>query len=138
MTLFEANERVGGHSNTVEISSLSGDSTVGVDTGFIVCNPVTYPNFLAFLDALEVDLVQSDMSFAVSRNQGAFEWSGDNLSTVFAQRSNLLPFGANSGIWRMLIDIMRFHKHAKDIATEADRMMFDNDGLPRQDGMRMY
>jgi predicted NAD/FAD-binding protein len=126
--LFEADSRPGGHSNTVSIDSLDGKETVGVDTGFIVCNPITYPNFLNFLEALGVPLLQSDMSFSVSRNQGEFEWAGGSLDAVFAQRKNLFPFGKNGGVWRMLMEILRFHKQAKDIATEADRMVFTDSG----------
>jgi predicted NAD/FAD-binding protein len=133
--LFEASDRIGGHSNTVQISSLDSKQTTRVDTGFIVCNPITYPNILAFLDELKVPLVDSDMSFSVSRNQGEFEWSGDNLNTVFAQRENLNPFGKNSGIFNMLFEITRFHKQAKAIANEADHMVFDYQGRLKTDSL---
>ncbi|KAJ3089638.1 hypothetical protein HK102_005888 [Quaeritorhiza haematococci] len=126
VTIYEAGSYPGGHTNTVDVPSLSDPSkTIGVDTGFIVCNPVTYPNFLRFLDALSVPLERSDMSFAISRNKGEFEWAGDNLNSVFAQRSNLLP---GSGMWRMLYDIIRFHEHAHQIALEADKLQFDDEG----------
>ncbi|EGF82338.1 hypothetical protein BATDEDRAFT_2042, partial [Batrachochytrium dendrobatidis JAM81] len=123
VTVFEAGNYVGGHTHTVRIPSLDNTKTIGVDTGFIVCNPVTYPNFQAFLAHLKVDLVQSDMSFSVSRNNGQFEWCGDSIDTVFAQRSNLIPFiQPGGGLFRMLWDCIRFHKHAKRLATEADNL----------------
>eukprot|EP00842_Homolaphlyctis_polyrhiza_P004234 jgi/Hompol1/4811/HPOL_003895-RA len=132
LTLIEAGATLGGHTNTATINSInsshsSAPISTGVDTGFIVCNPVTYPNFLALMAELDVPLERSDMSFSVSRNAGEFEWSGDNLDTVFAQRSNLLPF---SGMYRLLYDCIRFHNQAKDIATEADMAMFDENGSP--------
>jgi predicted NAD/FAD-binding protein len=119
VTVYEANSYVGGHTNTVNISSLDGSQEIGVDTGFIVCNPVTYPNFLAFMDHLGVLLHPSDMSFAVSRDNGQFEWSGDNLDTLFAQRSNLL----NPKMYLMIHEILRFHEHAMSLAKEADEWM---------------
>ncbi|KAL2915262.1 hypothetical protein HK105_205127 [Polyrhizophydium stewartii] len=135
VTVFEAADYLGGHTHTVDVASLDGSAKVGVDTGFIVCNPVTYPNFLAFLEALGVPLVQSDMSFSVSRNGGEFEWCGDNLDTVFAQRTNLLPFAQpGGGMFRLLWDCIRFHAHAKQIAVEADQMMFDDQGNVKAPG----
>ncbi|KAH6568063.1 hypothetical protein BASA61_008931 [Batrachochytrium salamandrivorans] len=131
VTVFESGAYAGGHTNTVRIHSLDNTKTVGVDTGFIVCNPVTYPNFQAFLAQLGVDLVQSDMSFAVSRNNGQFEWCGDSLDTVFVQRSNLIPLmQPGGGIYRMLWDCLRFHRHANKLAADADSAVFGEDGLP--------
>lgn len=74
VTVFEAASRIGGHSNTVEFSS--GNGPVAVDTGFIVYNEVTYPNLTALFRTLEVPTVASNMSFAVSVGNGAYEYSG--------------------------------------------------------------
>ncbi|KAJ1334269.1 hypothetical protein BSLG_008104 [Batrachochytrium salamandrivorans] len=75
-----------------------------------------------------VDLVQSDMSFAVSRNNGQFEWCGDSLDTVFVQRSNLIPLmQPGGGIYRMLWDCLRFHRHANKLAADADSAVFGED-----------
>ena len=124
--VFEANSYAGGHTNTQYISSLYDEkTTIGVDTGFIVCNPETYPNFLALMQELEVELIQSDMSFSVSRNGGSFEWCGDNLNTLFAQRSNLLPRSSGDNIYRMIFDILRFHREALELASEADSHELD-------------
>ncbi|TPX62019.1 hypothetical protein SpCBS45565_g07091 [Spizellomyces sp. 'palustris'] len=132
-TLYESGSYPGGHTHTVDIPTLSDPTkTVPVDTGFIVCNPVTYPNFLALLKELQVPLATTDMSFSVSRNGGEFEWCGDNIDTVFAQRRNLMPFGQNGGsMWRMILDIIRFHNEAKRVAVEADRLAFDDEGRVR-------
>ncbi|KAJ3101551.1 hypothetical protein HDU97_001300 [Phlyctochytrium planicorne] len=134
LTIYESGDYFGGHTHTVDIPSLKDPSkTVGVDTGFIVCNPVTYPNFLNFLHHIGVTLQRSDMSFSVSRNDGELEWSGDNLNTVFAQRENILPIGHGQkdetfGMYSMLWQIIRFHKQAAQIAEEADRLQFDENG----------
>ncbi|GLK84094.1 NAD(P)/FAD-dependent oxidoreductase [Ancylobacter defluvii] len=102
VTLFEADGRLGGHANTVEVDG------VPVDTGFIVYNERTYPNLTALFDHLGVPTRLSDMSFAVSLDAGRLEYSGSGLRGLFAQPGNLLSprFGA------MLRDLMRFYRHA--------------------------
>ncbi|KAJ1564988.1 hypothetical protein HK405_013456, partial [Cladochytrium tenue] len=120
VTLFEADEYFGGHTHTVDVPSLKDPAkTVGVDTGFI---------------EVGVPLQRSDMSFSVSRNHGELEWCGDTANTVFAQRRNLLPFGHGQpgwGMYGMIAEIMRFHKQAAQIATEADALQFDEVGKLR-------
>ena len=108
--LFEAEGRLGGHTNTVPFESPSRE-VVQVDSGFIVLNPVTYPNFLAFLKHQRIPLLETEMSFSISRDQGRFEWAGINLATVFAQIENLW----NVEMWRTLFDIVRFNAYATDI-----------------------
>ncbi|TPX49995.1 hypothetical protein SeLEV6574_g01170 [Synchytrium endobioticum] len=121
VVVYEHGEWVGGHAHTVELPSLDGTTKGTVDTGFIVCNPHTYPNFLNFLSQLNVSLVDSDMSFSVSKDRGVFEWAGDNIDTVFAQRSNIL----NPKMWRMICDTIQFNEQATDIAEAVDRDLFD-------------
>ncbi|KAI9350122.1 hypothetical protein BDR26DRAFT_833258 [Obelidium mucronatum] len=130
VTLFEKGDYFGGHTHTVDAPALNNPAeTVGVDTGFIVCNPITYPNFLAFLKEVEVPLQNSDMSFAVSRNRGEFEWNGNNLNTLFAQRENLF----NLSMWKMVSQVLRFNGQADTIAQEADDLEFDVNGTVRED-----
>ena len=116
ITLFEAGSYFGGHTHTVEITlpTANGSVTHGIDTGFLVFNERTYPNLIKLLAQLDVATTKSDMSFSVQvpRSHGALEWSGSSLSTVFAQRGNLL----NPRFWRMLRDLMRFNKLATRIA----------------------
>ncbi len=107
VSLFEAASYAGGHSNTVEIT-LEG-KTVPVDTGFLVFNQRTYPNLIALFEELGVASFASDMSFGVSLDDGALEWAGSNLDTVFAQRRNLL----RPRFWRMLSEILRFNRSAQ-------------------------
>ncbi len=106
VVLFEAGSYAGGHSNTVDIT-LSG-VTEQVDTGFLVCNPHTYPNLMALFAELGVETYGTDMSFGVSIDNGKLEWAGTNLDTVFAQRSKLF----SPSFWLMLKDIMRFNAEA--------------------------
>ncbi|MFC7067333.1 NAD(P)/FAD-dependent oxidoreductase [Brucella rhizosphaerae] len=111
VTVFEAASRIGGHSNTVEFSS--GNGPVAVDTGFIVYNEVTYPNLTALFRTLEVPTVASNMSFAVSVGNGAYEYSGGTGFGLFAQRSNLV----SPRFWSMIRDLLRFYRNApKDLA----------------------
>ncbi|KAB2703074.1 MULTISPECIES: NAD(P)/FAD-dependent oxidoreductase [Brucella] len=111
VTLFEASDRIGGHSNTVEFESSHGP--VAVDTGFIVYNEVTYPNLTALFRALEVPTAASNMSFAVSVGNGAYEYSGGTGLGLFAQRSNLV----SPRFWSMIRDLLRFYRNApKDLS----------------------
>lgn len=104
VTLFEANDYLGGHTNTVDVT-LEG-RTHPVDTGFLVFNERTYPNLNALFALLGVESVETEMSFAVSLESPRLEWAGSNLATVFGQKRNLVrrPF------WSMLSDILRFNR----------------------------
>jgi predicted NAD/FAD-binding protein len=116
VTLFEAAERLGGHSNTAAVASPAG--TLAVDTGFIVYNERTYPNLTALFRHLGVATQPSDMSFAVSLDDGALEYAGTSLAGLFAQRRNLI----RPRFWAMLRDLLRFYRAApRDLAAlEAD------------------
>ncbi|CAH1669535.1 NAD(P)/FAD-dependent oxidoreductase [Chelatococcus asaccharovorans] len=108
VVLFEADGRLGGHSHTVDAAG------VAVDTGFIVFNAATYPNLTAMLDHLGVATQQSDMSFAVSLDDGRLEYSGSGLSGLFAQGRNAI----SPRFWLMLRDLLRFYREApRDIAA---------------------
>jgi predicted NAD/FAD-binding protein len=110
VTLFEANDYLGGHTHTVDVT-LDG-ITAPVDTGFLVFNERTYPNLIALFDHLGVTSTASDMSFSVKLEAERLEWAGSNLSTVFAQRRNLL----RPAFWGMLGDILRFTREAGALA----------------------
>lgn len=102
VTVFEADDRLGGHSHTV----MAGD--VPVDTGFIVYNEQTYPNLTALFAHLGVPTKPTEMSFAVSLDQGRLEYSGTDLGGLFAQRGNLV----SPRFWSMLRDLERFYRRA--------------------------
>ncbi len=110
VTVFEAGSHFGGHAHTVDVT-LEGVAH-GVDTGFLVCNPRTYPRLTRLFAKLGVETVASDMSFSVQQRDQGLEWSGSNLAGVFAQRANLL----RPAFWRMLADIARFNRLATGIA----------------------
>ena len=118
VTLFEREARAGGHSNTVDAGAFTQPTgalvTVPVDTGFIVYNTASYPNLIALFAHLQVPTARSDMSFAVSHDNGAYEYSG-SARGVFGQASNLLSVGH----WRMLRDIHRFFGEMRALA-DAD------------------
>jgi uncharacterized protein len=120
ITLFEAGDYFGGHTHTVDITlpTPQGMVTHGVDTGFLVFNERTYPNLIKLFADLNVETAPSDMSFSVkvpgALNGRTLEWSGTDLNSVFAQRSNLV----NPRFWRMLADVMRFNALCTRIAKE--------------------
>ena len=104
VTLYEKDNRPGGHTATVDIDY--DGRRIAVDTGFIVYNEATYPNLTALLAETGVKTHASDMSFALSLDQGKLEWSGDNLSTLFAQKRNLF----RPSFLLMVREILRFNK----------------------------
>jgi predicted NAD/FAD-binding protein len=124
LTLFEAGDYFGGHTHTVDMTLPDAQGqpvTFGVDTGFLVLNERTYPNLLALFKQLGVAVAKSEMSFSVKapgagRGGRALEWSGCDLSTVFAQRGNL----ANPRFWRMLKDIVRFNRITTRLARQGE------------------
>jgi predicted NAD/FAD-binding protein len=132
VTLFEAGDYFGGHTHTVDVTlpdAQGREQTFGVDTGFLVLNERTYPNLLALLAQLDVPVVPSDMSFSVQAQGmgpggGKLEWSGTSLSSVFAQRANLV----NPSFLRMLADVVRFNRLTTRLAEQ---------GLDKPDGPLM-
>ncbi|KAI4215434.1 MAG: hypothetical protein LQ349_009162, partial [Xanthoria aureola] len=120
--LYEADERLGGHTNTVDFKY--GGKTTKVDTGFIVMNTATYPNFIAFLRHIGIEPVDTEMTFGVSRDAGLFEWSGTSLSSIFAQRSNFF----RPRMWRMIFDIVRFNQFALDLLSDDEESEVDPSG----------
>ena len=114
VTVFEANRYVGGHTHTHDV--VWGGIHYAIDTGFIVFNEKTYPNFIELLDNLGVSSRPTEMSFSVKSEHIGLEYNGHSLNTLFAQRRNLL----NPSFYRMLRDILRFNNSAPDsLATDA-------------------
>ncbi|WP_306252568.1 NAD(P)/FAD-dependent oxidoreductase [Parvularcula sp. IMCC14364] len=115
ITVFEADNRVGGHSHTVEMPDGLG-GTVAVDTGFIVYNTHNYPNLVHLFDESNVTTEESDMSFAISIGGGKTEYLGEPRG-MFAQKRNLL----RPSHWAMIRDIMDFYKKAPKLMESAKR-----------------
>jgi predicted NAD/FAD-binding protein len=106
VTVFEADSRLGGHSHTVTTDG--GDAATPVDVGFIVYNERTYPNLSAMFRTLGTKTKATEMSFAVSLDDGAVEYSGTDLFGLFAQKRNLL----RPKFWSMLASVLRFYREA--------------------------
>ena len=106
ITVFEASDWIGGHTHTVDVQ-VDGKS-YAIDTGFIVFNDWTYPNFIRLLSQLGVGFKNTEMSFSVSDPASGVEYNGNNLNSLFAQRSNLI----SPKFWGMVRDILRFNREA--------------------------
>jgi predicted NAD/FAD-binding protein len=106
ITVYEASPYVGGHTNTIDV--VEDGRTIAVDTGFIVFNDRTYPNFIELLEEIGQQSQPSVMSFSVSSGDAGLEYNGAGLNALFAQRRNILrpPF------YRMIRDILRFNRDA--------------------------
>ncbi len=107
LTLFEANDYVGGHTHTHELEAEG--RRWSVDSGFIVYNEKTYPNFIKLLEKLKVDSQKSSMGFSVKATYKKLEYSGNSLNALFAQRQNLF----RPSFYIMIKDILRFNRLAK-------------------------
>ncbi|MBM4265544.1 MAG: FAD-dependent oxidoreductase [Deltaproteobacteria bacterium] len=112
--VFEADDRIGGHTHTHRVPSAAGE--ISVDTGFIVFNRRTYPHFDAMLDGLGVASRAADMSFSLSCRRTGLEWSGRSVNTLFAQRRNLF----RPWFLRMMADALRFQRESPRLLEEAD------------------
>lgn len=116
VTLFEADDRLGGHSNTVDVAGAP------VDTGFIVYNDTTYPNLSALFSHIGIATNPTDMSFAVSLDEGRLEYSGTGLSGLFAQGRNAV----SPRFWRMLRDLVRFYREAPRAVDTLGALSLDD------------
>jgi predicted NAD/FAD-binding protein len=114
VTVYESEDRLGGHSHTVEAPSAHGP--LPVDMGFIVYNEPAYPNLTALFKHLGVTTKASDMSFSVSLDNGGLEYGGANLKSWFAQPKNIL----SGRFWSMLGDLYRFYRNAPGHAEALD------------------
>ncbi|MAK91554.1 MAG: FAD-dependent oxidoreductase [Oceanospirillaceae bacterium] len=114
ISLYEAGDYLGGHTQTTDVD-IQGKS-YPVNTGFIVFNDWTYPNFIKLMNKLGVAYEASDMSFSVKCENTGLEYNGHTLDSLFAQRSNLLK----PKFWFMIRDILRFNKETRaELAANA-------------------
>jgi predicted NAD/FAD-binding protein len=123
ITLYEAGNHIGGHSNTVDFTcSIDGkEITHGVDTGFLVFNRKTYPRLVRLFEEIQAPVAPSEMSFSVSIDASGktggkkkIEWAGNDINSFFGQRSNLL----SPSFWHMAYDILRFNRLATKLAQQ--------------------
>jgi predicted NAD/FAD-binding protein len=113
VTVFEANAHIGGHTHTHTLQSQAGEP-LAVDTGFIVFNDWTYPNFIGLLDELGVGSQATEMSFSVKCERSGLEYNGNTLNSLFAQRSNLF----RPSFHRMIRDILRFNREGHEFVKQ--------------------
>lgn len=114
ITVFESGAYVGGHTNTVAVHENGRE--YAVDTGFIVFNDRTYPNFIRILDEIGQEYQPSEMSFSVQAEDDGIEYCGTTLNSLFAQRRNIIrpPF------YRMVRDILRFNRSMSSGVEQLD------------------
>jgi predicted NAD/FAD-binding protein len=116
ITVFEKEERPGGHANTVDVAE--DGARIPVDTGFIVYNRHTYPYFCKLLEELGVETQDSDMSFSVKGRVSGLEYCGTGFSTLFAQKRNFL----RPWFYRLLLEVMRFNRAGNRILREETHL----------------
>ena len=120
VTVFEASDAPGGHSRTIDVSC--GGRTYAVDTGFVVFNDRTYPEFWRILRDLGVPMQPSEMSFSVRCDRTGIEYCGASLNAVFAQRRNL----ARPTFLRLVRDYLRFNRQAPKLLEADERRTLDD------------
>ncbi|MDN5566560.1 MAG: FAD-dependent oxidoreductase [Psychrobacter sp.] len=123
VTIFEANDYIGGHVNTIDVTLQQGKKSKAkfvensaIDTGFIVFNERTYPNFFRLLHELQVPFQATDMSFSVKNTARNFEYNGHTINTLLSQRKNI----ANPKFWRFMKDILQFNKHIQQLRKDYE------------------
>ena len=132
ITVYEAGGHVGGHTHTHVVEQAG--RTYNVDTGFIVFNDWTYPNFIRLLDELGVATQPSTMSFSVRDATSGLEYNGSSLNSLFAQRRNLL----RPALWRMIRDILRFNRQAPALLAQPGEELSLGEYLAANDYSREF
>jgi predicted NAD/FAD-binding protein len=114
ITVFEKNDYIGGHTNTISVND--GKVDCPIDTGFMVFNETTYPNLLKLFKELGVKYKNTDMSFSVRNEKIDLEYNGSNLDGIFSQRKNLF----NLKFLKMIRYILKFNAHAPIVLESND------------------
>jgi predicted NAD/FAD-binding protein len=114
LVVFEAEDYVGGHTHTIDVR-LNGH-TYPVDTGFIVFNEKTYPNFVRLMKRLGTAWQSSHMSFSVQCKKTGLEFSPSSLNSLFIQRKNLL----RPAFYRMIFDVFKFRRESEELLKTDD------------------
>jgi predicted NAD/FAD-binding protein len=132
VVVFEASERLGGHTNTIRVDT--PNETHHIDTGFIVFNDRNYPNFERLLRALGVGWQPSEMSFSVSDGDGGFEYSSGSPNALFARRRHL----ASPSFHWMLHEVRRFQRAARALVRDGDDRLSLLDWLEQERFSRQF
>ncbi|HEY9677798.1 MAG TPA: FAD-dependent oxidoreductase [Drouetiella sp.] len=112
ITIFEQNDYVGGHTNTIDV--VEDGRALPIDTGFMVYNETTYPHLTKLFKELGITSKNTDMSFSVQNKNLDLEWSGTGFNRLFGQRKNI----ANIRFWRMLLELDRFNKTGMQVMND--------------------
>tara|TARA_Y100001978_G_scaffold71040_1_gene63813 strand:- start:1831 stop:3093 length:1263 start_codon:yes stop_codon:yes gene_type:complete len=123
VSLYEKNNYIGGHTHTHEI--YENDKKINVDSGFIVYNENTYPNFMKLLNVLKIESQHTKMGFSVKSDYEDFEYAGNSVNSIFAQKSNIL----RPNFLKMIYQILRFNKISKNEFNNIDENVTLNDYL---------
>jgi len=126
ITLFEANKYIGGHTNTINVEHQG--ERLAIDTGFIVFNYQTYPNFTRLLNQLGVASQPTAMSFSMKCGRTGLEYRGADLNGFFAQRRNLV----SPRFYRLLRDILRFNRQSLEVLESNDEEQTVGEYLARE------
>ena len=121
--LYEKNDYIGGHTHTHEI--YENDKKINVDSGFIVYNENTYPNFMKLLDILKIESQHTTMGFSVKSDSNDFEYAGNSIHSIFAQKSNIF----RPSFLKMIYQILRFNKISNNEYNNIDEDVTLNDYL---------
>jgi predicted NAD/FAD-binding protein len=132
VSVYESGDHIGGHTHTVDVEHRGRRHAV--DTGFIVYNDWTYPNFVRLIDELKVQWQPSRMSFSVRCEQTALEYNGTSINSLFAQRRNLV----RPSFLRMVADIVRFNRAAPALLADASAGITLGDYLAREGFCRSF
>ncbi len=132
IVLYEANDYVGGHTNTIDVETDAGWERI--DTGFIVFNHDTYPNFTRLLQRLEIESQPTTMSFSIKNSQSGLEYRGADLNGIFAQRRNL----TSPKFYRLLYDFLRFNRHSKLLLQDKHETMTVGEYLARENFSEIF
>lgn len=129
--VYEAANWIGGHTNTIDVST--GNDRLAIDTGFIVFNDRTYPNFIEMLDRLGVESQNAPMTFSVRCDQTDLEYRGADFGGLFAQKRNIL----RPRFYRLLKGILKFNKVGVDLLkTDSEdvtvKQFFDATRFPKE------
>lgn len=120
ITLFEANDYIGGHTATVDVEVASGQ--YAIDTGFIVFNNRTYPNFQRLMSEIGISGQETEMSFSVHNDESGLEYNGHSVASLFAQKRNFF----NPKFYKFIAEILRFNKEAREayaVSTHGDPLI---------------
>jgi predicted NAD/FAD-binding protein len=118
ITVYETNDYIGGHTATKNVTV--DNKEYAIDTGFIVYNDWTYPNFIKLMAELNIRTQPTEMSFSVKNLSTKMEYNGNTINSLFAQRRNIV----SPSFWRLVLDILKFNKVCKQHV--ADNKATDN------------